>query len=193
MENPSKPASLASLASVDYTEHTLSSERLLTGKLVRVQRDVVRLPDGKEAAREYVLHPGAALIAPFLDNETLLFEYQYRHPKGQHYIELPAGKIDAGEAPLATAKRELREEAGYEATHWQHATTLHPGIGYSNETIEFYIAHDLTFVGRELDDGEFLTCFPINLKDAVAMVGAGKILDTKTAFALLWLDKFHHG
>jgi ADP-ribose pyrophosphatase len=193
MENPNKPASFASLVGIDYTEHTLSSERLLTGKLVRVQRDVVRLPDGKESAREYVLHPGAALIAPFIDSETLLFEYQYRHPKGQHYIELPAGKIDAGEAALATAKRELREEAGYEATHWQHATTLHPGIGYSNETIELYVARNLTFVGRELDEGEFLSCFPMSLKEAVAMVGAGKILDTKTAFALLWLDKFQHG
>lgn len=168
----------------------LSSERVLEGKMIRVDLDRVRLPDGREGWREYVLHPGAVIIAAFIDDDTLIFEHQYRYAARNHFLELPAGKIDAGEPHFETAKRELLEETGYTAGRWQHAATLHAGIGYSNETIELYVATQLTHVGHELDEGEFLEVFTMPLYVAVEMVGTGEITDTKTAFSLLWLDKF---
>ncbi len=176
----------------DFTEHTIDGKQVFDGKLIRVQSDRVRLPDGKTSHREYVLHPGAVIIAAFVDDETLIFEHQYRYPVRRHFIELPAGKIDEGEAHAVTAQRELLEETGYVAKNWQHAATLHAGIGYSNEAIQLYIARDLEHRGHQLDEGEFLEVFHLKLKDAVEMVGRGEITDTKSAFSLLWLDRFQH-
>ena len=174
----------------DLTEHTLSSERILDGKLIRVQSDRVRLPDGKESFREYVLHPGAVIVAAFIDDDTLIFEHQYRYPVRRHFIELPAGKIDPDEPHADTARRELLEETGYVAGDWNHVVTLHTGIGYSTEAIELYVARDLTHVGHQLDEGEFLEVFTMSLDEAVEKVGRGEITDTKTAFSLLWLERF---
>ena len=174
----------------DLTEHTLSSERVLDGKMIRVDLDRVRLPDGEESWREYVLHPGAVIVAAFIDDDTLIFEHQFRYAVRRHFIELPAGKIDIGEPHGQTARRELLEETGHIAGYWHHAVTLHAGIGYSNEVIELYVARQLTHVGHRRDQGEFLEVFTMSLADAVEKVGAGEITDTKTAFSLLWLDKF---
>ena len=174
----------------DLTETTLTSERVLEGKMIRVDLDRVRLPDGSESWREVVLHPGAVIIAAFLDEDTLIFEHQFRYPVRRHFIELPAGKIDAGEPHAETARRELREETGHTAAYWHHAATLHAGIGFSNEAIELYVAKQLTHVGHQRDEGEFLELFTMSLSEAVDKVGSGEITDTKTAFSLLWLDKF---
>lgn len=176
----------------DFTEHTIATERLLTGKLIKVQSDQVRLPDGSESYREYVLHPGAVIIAAFIDDETLIFEHQYRYPPRRHFIELPAGKIDEGEPHFETARRELLEETGYVAKRWTHAATLDAGIGYSNEKIELHVARGLEFRGHQRDQGEFMAVFTLKLNEAVEMVGRGEITDTKSAFSLLWLDKFQH-
>ena len=104
----------------DLTEHHLETEQVVDGKFIRMHTDRVRLPDGSESHREYVLHPGAVVIAALLDKQTLVFEHQYRSPVGKHFLELPAGKIDAGEAQLETARRELLEETGYVSENWQH-------------------------------------------------------------------------
>ena len=176
----------------DLTEYTVASERVLDGKMIRVDLDRVRLPDGRESWREYVLHPGAVIIAAFVDDDTLIFEHQFRYPVRRHFIELPAGKIDTGEPHFETARRELLEETGHTAAHWHHAVTLHAGIGYSNEAIELYVARQLKYVGHQRDEGEFLDLFTMSLTEAVEKVGSGEITDTKSAFALLWLDKFRH-
>jgi ADP-ribose pyrophosphatase len=84
----------------------------------------------------------------------------------------------------------LLEETGYVAREWKHAATLHAGIGYSNETIQLYVARDLEYRGHQLDEGEFLEVFRLKLGDAVEMVGTGEITDTKSAFSLLWLERF---
>ena len=189
---PSRTPSDAGDNFPDFTEHTLASERILDGKLIKVQSDRVRLPDGGESFREYVLHPGAVVIAAFVDEDTLVFEHQYRYPVRRHFIELPAGKIDEGEPHAETAVRELREETGYVAEKWQHAATLHAGIGYSNEVIELWVATGLEYKGHQLDEGEFLEVFTMPLARAVDMVGSGEITDTKSAFSLLWLDRFGH-
>ena len=174
----------------DFTETPVSSRLAYDGGLLRMRRDEVRLPDGKLAWREYAEHPGAVMMLAFLDEETILLERQYRYPRRAHFLELPAGKMERGEPPLETARRELVEECGYEARHWWHIATLHPCIGYSTEVIELFGARDLVHVGSRLDAGEFLEVFPARLDDALAWVREGLVTDTKTTFGLLWWAQF---
>ena len=172
----------------DYKETRVSGRLAYDGLLLKLEEDTVRLPDGSLTRREWVRHPGAVVMIAMLDESTLLLERQYRYPLQRHFLELPAGKIDAGEEPLQTAKRELREECGYEAGVWRHFTTLHPCIGYSNERMEFFLARDLRLVGQSLDDGEFLEVVPMKLAEALALIRSGDITDIKTVAGLLWLQ-----
>ncbi len=172
--------------SSDFTEATVSTRLAYDGGLLKVRRDEVRLPDGKLAWREYVVHPGAVLVLAFLDDATILLERQYRYPKHRHFIELPAGKLEKDESALATARRELVEECGYEAAQWWRIAVLDPSIGYSTETIELWGARDLTHVGSRLDEGEHLETFSARIDDALEWLREGMITDTKTTFALLW-------
>ena len=174
----------------DFTESTLSTRLAYDGGFLKLRRDEVRLPGGAAAWREYVEHPGAVMMMAFVDEETVLLERQYRYPMHRHFIELPAGKMEKGEQPLATAKRELVEECGYEASDWWLVTTLHPSIGYSNEVIEIYGARNLTHVGARLDPGEHLEVFPARIEDALGWVREGLITDTKTIIGLLWWSRF---
>jgi len=174
----------------DFTETQLTTKLVYDGRLLKVHEDSVRLPDGKTARREYVQHPGAAIIIPMLDDETVLLESQYRYPLKRNFYEFPAGKIDAGEDPLETARRELKEECGYQASDWQHLTTLHPCIGYSDERIELYLARGLEHVGGALDDGEFLELVPLSMREALAWTQTGRITDVKTITGILWVKAF---
>jgi ADP-ribose pyrophosphatase len=155
-----------------------------------VLEDEVRLADGRRARREFVRHPGAVMIVPFLDPRTIVLVRQYRYPLARHFYEIPAGKIDPGETPLQTARRELKEECGYAARTWRHLTTIHPCIGYSDERIELYLARGLSHVGEAPDDGELLEVVPMKLAAALRWVRAGKITDEKTVIGLLWADRF---
>ncbi len=174
----------------DFTEAAVSSQLAYDGGLLEVRRDAVRLPDGAGAWREYVVHPGAVMMLAFVDESTILLERQYRYPKHRHFIELPAGKLETGEEALATAKRELIEECGYEAAHWWKIATLDPSIGYSTEVIHLFGARDLTHVGARLDVGEHLEVFEAKIADALEWIRDGFITDTKTTFGLLWWDKW---
>lgn len=175
---------------MDFTERTLSSKTVYRGKLLHVVEDEVSLPDGGRSRREYIRHPGAVMIVPFLDRDTVVLVRQFRYPLGRHFEEIPAGKMHEGEEPLKTAQRELREECGYRAGEWRRMATIHPCIGYSNEAIELFLARSLVHVGAELDAGEFLEVVPVALTEALRWVRDGRITDAKTAFALLWADKF---
>lgn len=172
----------------DFTESRVDGRLAYEGGLLKVHEDTVRLPDGKLSRREWVRHPGAVVMLALLDAGTLLLERQYRYPLARHFLELPAGKIEPGEAHLATAERELREECGYVARSWRHFATFHPCIGYSDERMEFYLARDLASVERSLDDGEFLEVVPMALDEALARIPAGEITDLKTVAGLLWLQ-----
>ncbi len=180
------PPAMADETKEDYTETTLTSRLVYDGQLLKVHEDSVRMPDGKTARREWIRHPGAVIIIPLLDAATVIMERQFRYPLGRHFYELPAGKIEPGEDPLATAQRELIEECGYAAASWRHLATLHPCIGYSDERFELYLARDLHHVGRALDDGEFLDVVPMALEEAIRGVRDGRITDVKAVTGLAW-------
>ncbi|MCC4117111.1 NUDIX hydrolase [Aromatoleum toluclasticum] len=165
-------------------ERELESFPVYDGVLLKVRRDRVALPDGSVSVREYITHPGAVVVVAVLPDGRLLFERQFRYPLRRAFLELPAGKIDAGEDLLACARRELREETGYEAGEWQYLGVMHPCIGYSDERIEMYLARDLTHVGDALDDGEFLEILTFSADEAVRAVMEGAITDAKTITAL---------
>jgi ADP-ribose pyrophosphatase len=178
------------LKPADLEEKFVSGEEVFHGKLLRVRRDVVRLPDGSQGAREYILHPGAVLIVPLFGDGRVLLERQFRYPHHREFIELPAGKKEAGEPPLETAKRELLEETGYAAAEWRCFGIIHNAIGYSNEGIEMYLATGLEKREPKLDAGEFLEIFDLKLETAIEMVRDGRITDAKTVSALLWVKAF---
>ena len=165
-------------------EHCLDSETVFRGRLLDVRRDSVQLPDGNRATREYIRHPGAVVIIPVLPDGRLLVERQFRYPLGRAFIELPAGKIEAGEAILDCAKRELREETGYEASEWRYLGVMHPCIGYSDERIEIFLARGLSEVGHERDDEEFLELLLMSPSEIQTAVFEGRITDSKTITAL---------
>jgi ADP-ribose pyrophosphatase len=177
----------------ELIEHTLSTESVFDGHLLKVHRDKVRLSDGHETLREWIAHPGAVVVIAVLDNGKLLFERQFRYPLRRVFLELPAGKIDANEHPLDTARRELREETGYKARSWRHVGAVHPCIGYSDEQIEIFWAQGLSYVGHERDEGELLEVLELSLSDALLAVRDGEITDAKTIPALMWADKVFSG
>ncbi len=175
------------------TETELTSESVFDGRLLHVRRDRVRLPSGHETGREYIVHPGAVLIVPVLDNGNLVFERQFRYPLRRSFIELPAGKIDPQEDPLATGRRELLEETGYTARDWHYLATLHPCIGYSDERILLYLARGLQPGAHRRDEDETLELLEMSLPAALDAMRRGEITDGKTMIALFWADKLMNG
>jgi ADP-ribose pyrophosphatase len=166
-------------------EVEVDSEVVYQGRLLHVRRDTVRLPDGKHATREYIVHPGAVLIVPVLADGRLVVERQYRYPHRRVFVEFPAGKLDPGESALATGQRELREEAGYAADEWTDFGVIHPLLSYSDEAIYVYVARGLRHVGASLDDGEFLEVGAMSVDEMLAAVDRRELTDAKTVTALL--------
>lgn len=174
-------------------ESLVLSEEVFAGRLLRVRRDTVRLPDGKQATREFVTHPGAVVMIAELPNGKLLFERQFRYPLDRVFLELPAGKIHPGEDILLTARRELQEETGYVAEHWHYLGVIHPCIGYSDERIEIFFAQGLSHVGHALDEGEFLEVHELHLDEAMEAVRDGRLTDGKSVACLLWAERVLDG
>ncbi|MCB5183662.1 NUDIX hydrolase [Methylobacillus gramineus] len=177
----------------DLTETTISSETIAQGGMLLVKRDQVRIPSGAISQREYVIHPGAVVVIPLLENGNLLLERQFRYPLHQVFIELPAGKIDAGEPHLRTGQRELLEETGYSAREWIYLGLQHPCIGYSDEVIHIYLARDLQAGEHNRDEDEALQLFEASLEECLDMVRRGELTDGKTIVALFRAEKFLQG
>ena len=173
-------------------EQVLEQQELFKGRFLHAFRDTVRLPDGGQATREYVKHPGAVVVIPLLQGpqgETrIVLERQYRYPVGQVMVELPAGKLDAGEDPLRCGQRELLEETGYRAREWARAGQMHLAIAYSTEVIHIYFARGLTQGERQLDQGEFLDVFSATPDELMAWCREGQVTDAKTLSCMVWLQ-----
>ncbi len=187
------PAGSSVTPDAHLRETTTESVELFSGHFLKAQRDMVRLPDGSSASREYVIHPGAVMVVAQLDDGRLVLERQYRHPVRQVMIEFPAGKLDPGEASLACAQRELLEETGYTAREWARAGVLHPVISYSTEFIDIWFARGLTAGQRQLDAGEFLDVFTATPAELLAWCAGGQVTDAKTLTGLLWLQNVQSG
>lgn len=167
-------------------ETRVDGAQVFDGVLLKVYRDHARLPDGGVAIREFIRHPGAVAIVAVFDDGSVLLERQFRYPCNQVFIEIPAGKIDPGESAMECAARELREETGYVAERWRQLGCLHPCIGYSDETIEVWLAEELRFVGASLDSEEFIETFQMKPADALAAASNGGITDAKSVIGLYW-------
>jgi len=170
------------------SEKQLDSKTVYDGKVVRLQVDRVMLPDGKETTREVVRHRGAVAISAVGDNRQVWLVRQHRYAPGEDLLELPAGKLEAGEEPLRAARRELLEEVGVRAAHWEKLATFYTSPGFSDEELILYLAEGLEVV-NETDkpqvEGEFVTRELWQLDDAVAAAYQGRIRDAKTIVGLL--------
>lgn len=175
---------------MSFAEHCLENTVLYKSHFIQLHKDRVSLPDGSTSSREYIRHPGAVAVLAMLDNGNLLMERQYRYAAGREFMEIPAGKIDAGEPLLQTAQRELLEETGYVADEWTFLTTAWACIGYSDEQISYFLAKGLRHEGSKLDDGEFLEVFELSLPDALDWIRQGKINDSKSIVGLFWLNDY---
>ncbi len=170
-------------------EKKISGEGVYDGIFLKMKRDIVSLPDGQHAVREYLEHPGAVAILAVLDDGRILLERQYRYPIAQAVIEIPAGKLNTGEDPLLCAQRELQEETGYTAKHWSKIRRIHPVISYSTEFIDIYLAEGLSPGPARLDEEEFLDVFAAPLEELLHWVEMGKITDVKTIISTYWLER----
>lgn len=177
----------------ELKETLITSEQVFKGGFLDIRQDTVRLPNGHSAMREYVVHPGACVIIPLLDNGDVVLEKQYRYPIGQEMIEFPAGKLDPNEDPLICALRELREETGYTASEWAYAGCMHLAIAYSTEVIHIYFVRGLVQGERALDDEEFLDVFTAPAKQLIAWCADGTVTDAKTVTCALHLQQFLAG
>jgi ADP-ribose pyrophosphatase len=178
-------------------EKKLSSTELFKGRLLHAFRDEVSLPNGAVATREYVVHPGAVMVVPLLEDASgalqVVLERQFRYPLGRVMIEFPAGKLDAGEDCFHCAQRELREETGYSARQWAHAGVLHPLVAYSTEFIDIWFARGLSKGPRQLDEGELLDVFTATPMQLLDWCRQGLVTDGKTLTAALWLQNLISG
>ncbi|MBI3299960.1 MAG: NUDIX hydrolase [Elusimicrobia bacterium] len=168
-----------------FVETVVRRRPVHKGRAINFFVDEVRLPDGKRAVREYVDHPGAVAVVPFLDPKTVILVRQFRYPVGETTWEVPAGKLDKGEEPRACLVRELREETGYRARRLRRLVSFWPAPAFSNERLHVYRADGLTAGPVSPDEDEFIEAKPVPFAAALAWIRSGKIRDAKTTIGLL--------
>lgn len=174
-------------------ETRTKTERVFDGNFLHVDRDTITTASGLTRTREFIRHPGASVIVALFDDQSVLLEFQWRQPCERAFWELPAGKLDPKEEPAVCARRELKEETGYEAEHWYYLGRIHNAIGYSDEHLEFFLATGLKAGDRHLDEGECLEVFRVPFKELLNMALNGEITDVKTLVGVFWLEKYLKG
>lgn len=170
---------------MDLTEKTVEKKYIYKGRIINLRSDTAELPNGKQALREVVEHPGGVTVAALTEEDELMFVRQFRYPYSEIILEIPAGKLEKGEDPFEAGKRELREETGAVAENYRDIGKFYPTPGYCGEIIHMYAATGLTFTSLDLDEDEFLAPERIPLEKAVQMVLDNEIRDGKTQAAVL--------
>lgn len=166
----------------------LKSEKIFHGRIIDLIVEEVKNSSGDIRRREIINHPGGAVVVPLLDNGNILFVRQFRYPFKDYILELPAGKLDADEEPIVCARRELREETGYESTTIEKLTSFYTTPGFCNEVLHVFLAKDLkkSEQGQSLEDGEHtITLHEIPMKRAIEMIESGEIVDGKSIIGIL--------
>ena len=174
-------------------ERRTGGDPVYRGHFLDVRRDTVAFADGSSATREYIVHPGAVMVVPLLDDGRLVMERQFRYPLGRVLLEFPAGKLDAGESVQHCAQRELAEETGYRAAEWARACLIHNACAYSTEGIEIWFARGLQAGARQLDAGELIDLCLLTEAELDALASQGALTDVKTLVGLQWLQKWRAG
>ncbi|MDQ0225019.1 NUDIX hydrolase [Metabacillus niabensis] len=171
-------------------EKTISSKEIFKGRVIDLYVEEVQLPNGNKSTREIVKHPGAvAVIAITPENKIVMVE-QFRKPLGRTIVEIPAGKLEKGEKPEVTAKRELEEETGYTCTDLRPLISFYTSPGFADELVHLFITEKLVKLKElaQLDEDEFLDVKEVTLEEAMEMVQNQQIYDAKTAFAVQYLQ-----
>ena len=170
----------------NLVEKKLSSEMIYDGKVLHVYKDQVTLPNGHTALREVMRHVGAVCMVALTEDNRVVVERQFRYPVDSVITEIPAGKLDSkSEDHEAAARRELWEETGITAKDWKYLGTIYPAAAYTDEVLYIYLARDLTFGERHLDEDEFLDVELMKIEDLVDEIMAGKIPDSKTQVSIM--------
>jgi len=167
------------------TEKFLESKVVYEGNLLTVYCDKVELPNGKEARREFIRHPGAVAVVPVTPEGNIVLVRQYRYPVGKIMLEVPAGKLDTGEHPDECARRELEEETGYVAHTIKKLSSIYTTPGFTDEVIHLYIADHLTLAKQCPDEDEFLDVEVYTKEQIRVMMNDGTINDAKSMLALV--------
>ena len=192
MSNPAD-GSVAPEPAADGAPGRVSTTRGYTGRVISLDLDVVRFPDGSTGTLEMIRHPGASAVLPVLNKESdpdVLLIRQYRYASDGFLYEVPAGRLDPGEQPEECARRELREETGYRAESVQPLFTMYTTPGFTDEKIHLFVATGLTLGASEREADEFMELVPTKLSKAMAMIERGEIQDAKTALALLYATRY---
>lgn len=172
---------------MELEEKIIEREEKYKGDFLVLERVKVKLPDGNNAERDIVRHPGAVAIVAFKDDNTILMVEQFRVALNQKMLEIPAGKLEKNEKPIDCAQRELEEETGYKAKNLQHIGSIATGAGFTDEVIHIFKATELYKGEKGGDDDEFIDVSLYNIEDIKKLIKEGKIIDTKTISSFMFL------
>lgn len=167
-------------------EKTLHSEKLFSGRIIDLYLEDVELPNGKTSKREIIKHPGAVAVIAFTEENKMVMVRQYRKAMERVLVEIPAGKLEIGEEPVVTAKRELEEETGYTCDDLEPLISFYTSPGFADELVHLYVAKGLRADTEEhhLDEDEFVDLLEVTLEEALELIEKKEIYDAKTAYAV---------
>jgi ADP-ribose pyrophosphatase len=171
-------------------EKTIKSEKIFSGRVISLQVDDVELPNGKTSTREIIKHPGAVAILPITEDGKIVMVEQYRKALERTLVEIPAGKLEKGEDPESSARRELEEETGYVCTNLDWLISFYTSPGFADEIVHVYLATGLSKKedAAGLDEDEFVNIVELSLSEAKQYIEDKKIYDAKTAYAVQYLE-----
>lgn len=172
-----------------FVEKTINSNTIYEGKIIDLKVEEVELPNGKTSKREIVKHPGAVAVLAVTDDKKIVLVEQFRKPLERTIFEIPAGKIDKGEKPEATAVRELEEETGYTCSKVEPIISFYTSPGFADEIVHLFLAKGLKKMKESpaLDEDEFVDVLEVTLDEAQQFIQEQKIYDAKTAYAVQYL------